>query len=124
VVSIQSSYTSPSKYMCSSPLGNLVSCSLLISWFCSLSCLSYADVICGTSYLCSYNCLSYGIVICGTFVFDLAAYTTIGTTLTTIGTVDGSTLPFIIFCALTSMLSCSSSLLSLRLLLLQLCSSS
>jgi hypothetical protein len=47
VVSIQSSYTSPSKCKCSSPFGDLVSCSLLTFCLCYLSCLSCGHVICG-----------------------------------------------------------------------------
>jgi hypothetical protein len=50
MVSIQSSYTSPSKCRCSSFLGNLVSCTLLTSLLNSFNCFSYGDVICGTSY--------------------------------------------------------------------------
>jgi hypothetical protein len=37
----------------------------------------------------------------------LVAYTTVSNTLTIVGTVDGSTLPLIIFCAPTFVLSCS-----------------
>jgi hypothetical protein len=37
-----------------------VSCSLLVSWLCSFICLSYGDVICGTSCLYSLSCLFYG----------------------------------------------------------------
>jgi hypothetical protein len=59
VVSIQSSYTFASKCKCSSPFGNLVSCSLFTSWFCSFSCLSYGDVIYSTSYFCSLSCVSW-----------------------------------------------------------------
>jgi hypothetical protein len=84
VVSIQSSYTSPSKYTCFSPFENLVSCSFLTSClyslnylFCgdviygtscfySLSYPSCGDVICGTSHLYSFNYPSCGDVICGT----------------------------------------------------------
>jgi hypothetical protein len=100
MVSIQSSHTSPSKYRCFSPFRNLMSCSLLTPWLCSLSCLSYGDVICGIFCLCSFNCLSYGIVICSTAIVCLIACTTISTT-------DGSTLPLIIFCALKFVFSCS-----------------
>jgi hypothetical protein len=53
MVSIQSSYISASKYRCSSPFRNLVSCSLLTSYLCSLSYLSSGDVIYGASCLCS-----------------------------------------------------------------------
>jgi hypothetical protein len=63
-VSIQSSYTFPSKCKCSSPIGNLVSCSSLTSCLYSLNCLTCGNVICGTSYFCSLSCLSYGHVIC------------------------------------------------------------
>ncbi len=107
MVSIQSSYTFPSKCRCSSPSRNLVSCSSLTSWLCSLNCLSYGDVIYGTSYFYSFACLSCGDVICDTFVICLVACTTVGTTCTTIGTEDGSTLPLIIFYAHTYVLSCS-----------------
>ncbi len=89
MVSIQSSYMSPFKCKCSSPFGNLVSCSLLTFCLYSLSCLSCGDVICGTSAV------------------YMAACTTISTTYTNVGTLDGATLPFITFCALTSMFSCS-----------------
>jgi hypothetical protein len=89
VVSIQSSYTSPSKCRCSSPSGNLVSCSLL------------------TSYLCSLSCLSYGDVIYGTYVVYLVVYTIVGIARTIVGTANGSTLPLIIFCAFTFVLSYS-----------------
>ncbi len=58
-------------------------------------------------FLYSLNCPSYGNVICGTSANYLAAYTIIHITCTTIGTAYGSTLPFIIFCAIISMLSCS-----------------
>jgi hypothetical protein len=86
------------KCRCSSPFGNLVSCSLLISSLYSLNHLFCGDVICGTSYLYSLSCLSCGDVICGTFTVYLATYTTIGTK-------DGSTLPVIILCAFPSMIS-------------------
>ncbi len=89
MVSIQSSYTSPSKCKCSSPFGNLVSCSLLTSCFYSFNCLFCGDVMYGTSIVCLSTC------------------TIIGITYTTIGTTNGSTLPFIIFYAFISMLSCS-----------------
>jgi len=82
VVSIQSSYTFPSKCRCSSPFKNLVSCSPL------------------TSCLYSLSSFSRGNVICGIFIVYLVACTTIGT-------VNGSILPLIIFCALTFVLSCS-----------------
>jgi hypothetical protein len=49
VVSIQSSHKSPSKYRCSSPFGNLMSCSLLTPQLCSFKCFSYDNVICGIS---------------------------------------------------------------------------
>jgi hypothetical protein len=98
-VSIQSSYTSPSRCKCSSPFGNLMSCSLSTSYF-SLNCLSYGDVIYGTFHFYSFNCHSCGDVICGTFIVCLG-------TCTIVSIVDGSTLPFIIFCALDFMLSCS-----------------
>ncbi len=100
MVSIQFSHTSPSKCICSSPSGNLMSCSFLIPWLCSLSCLPCGDVICGISCLCSFNCFSCGNVICSIVVVCLTAYTTVGIT-------DGSILPLIIFCAFKSMLSYS-----------------
>ncbi len=53
------------------------------------------------------NCLSCGNVIYGTARVCLTTCTTNGTTLTIVGTIYGSTLPLIIFCALKSMLSCS-----------------
>ncbi len=86
---------------------NLASCFFLTSWLCSFNYLSCGDVIYGTSYLCSFSCLSYGHVIYGTFVVYLTACTIVGTACTTIGTTNGSTLPLIIFCVLTSMLSYS-----------------
>ncbi len=60
-----------------------------------------------TSYLYSFSCLSCGDVIYGTSIVCLPTCTTIGITYTTIGTTNGSTLPFIIFCAFISMLSYS-----------------
>jgi hypothetical protein len=107
VVSIQSSYTSPLKCRCSSPSKNLVSCTLLTSCLYSFNCLSYGDLIYGTFCLYSFNGLSCGNVICGTFVIYLATSTIISTTHTIVGTIDGSTLPFIIFYALAFVLSCS-----------------
>jgi hypothetical protein len=107
VVSIQFSYESPSKCRCSPPSKNLVSCSLLTSWFYSLNCLSCGNVIYGTSCLCSFGCLSCGDVIYGTSTVCLATYTIVGTTCTIVGTTNGSILPLINFCALTSVLFCS-----------------
>jgi len=72
LLSIQSSYMSPSVNGCSSTYGNLVSCSLLT--FC----------------LCSLICLWYGDDICGILAFYLPACTNVGT-------IDGATLPFINF---------------------------
>jgi hypothetical protein len=89
MVSIQSSYMSPSKCKCYSPFGNIMSCSLLTFCLCSFSCLSYGDVICGTSIVC------------------LTAYTIISTTCTNVGIANGATLPFIVFCAHTSMFFCT-----------------
>ncbi len=123
MVFIQFSYTSPSKCRCYSPSRNLVSCPFFIFFLCSLSCLSYGDVICSTSCFCSLICLSYGHVIYGTSVVYLAACTIVGTACTMIGTTNGSTLPLIIFYAFTFILSCSFSLMSVRFHLLQLCSS-
>ncbi len=66
-----------------------------------MSCSSLA------SYLCSLNCFFCGYVICGISLVCLTTYTIVSTTLTTIGTIDGSTLPLIIFYALICMFSCS-----------------
>ncbi len=107
MVSIQSSHISHSKCRCSSPSGNLMSYSLLTPWLYSFSCLFFGDVICGISCLCSLGCLSYGDVIYGTTTICLTACITSDTTLTTIGIVDGSILPLIIFCALKFVLSYS-----------------
>ncbi len=73
---------SPSICKCSSPSGNLVSCSLL------------------TFFFYSFSCLSYGRVICDTFEVYLVAYTNAGTTY-------GATFPLIILCACASMFSYS-----------------
>ncbi len=89
MVSIQFSYMSPSMCKCSSPFKNLVSCSFLTFYLYSFSCLSYGDVIRGTSVIC------------------LATYTTGGITCTNVDNVNGATLPFIIFYVHASMLSCS-----------------
>ncbi len=107
MVSIQSSHTSLSKCRCSSPFGNLMSCSFLTHWLFSLSCPSYGDVIYGISCLCSLGCLFCGDVICGIVVVYLTACTIINIALTIVGTVDGSTLPLIIFCAFKYVLSYS-----------------
>jgi len=97
----------PLQSTCSSPSGNLMSCSLLTPWLYSLSYFSYGNVIYGISYLCSLGYLYYGDVIYSTITIYLTTCTIIGTTFTTISIVDGSTLPFIIFYALKSMFSCS-----------------
>jgi len=94
-----------------------MSCSLLIPWFYSFNYLSCGDVIYGISSLCSLGCLSLGDVICGTIVVCLTACTTHGTMLTIVGITNGSTLPFIIFCALKSMLFYSLFTLELEALL-------
>ncbi len=107
VVSIQSSYISPSKCRYSSPFGNLVSCSPLTFYLYSFNYFSCGNVICGTSYLCSFSCFSYRDVIYGTSAIFLVAYTIVGTIRTIVGIASRSTLPFIIFCALTSVLSYS-----------------
>ncbi len=107
MVSIQSSHTSPSKCRCSSPSKNLMSCSLLTPQLCSRSCLSCGNVIYGISCFCSLNYLFYGDVICGTIVICLTTWTISGIALTTIDITYSSILPFIIFCALKSMLSYS-----------------
>jgi len=114
VVSIQSSYTFPSKCRCSSPFGNIVLCSSLISWFYSFSNLSCGDVICGTSCLYSLDHVSCGIIICGISSVCPIAYTTIGIAITTIGIANGSTLPLIIFCALRYVFSYSLFILELE----------
>ncbi len=88
MVSIQSSYTSLSKCICSSLFGNLMSCSLLTSWLCSLRYFFYGNVIYGSTGVC------------------LATCTIIGTTLTVVGFANGSIMPLIIFCALKFILSC------------------
>jgi hypothetical protein len=49
MVSIQYSHTSPSKCRCSLPFRNLMSCSLLTPWLCSLNYPSCGNVICGIS---------------------------------------------------------------------------
>ncbi len=107
MVSIQSSHTSPSKCRCSSPSGNLISCSFLTPWLYSLNCLSYGDVICGISYLCSLGYLSCGDVIYDIVVVCLTTCTTSDIALTIVGTVDGSILPLIIFYAFKSVHSYS-----------------
>jgi len=84
-----------------------MSCSLLTAWLYSLNCPSYDDVICGISCLCSLDCFSCGDFICDTATICLITYTTIGTTLTIVSTIDGSTIPLIIFCAFEFMLSYS-----------------
>jgi hypothetical protein len=66
VVFVQSSHISPSKCRWSWPSRNFMSCSVLTSYLCSLNCVSYGDVICGTSCLCSLIYPSCGDVICGT----------------------------------------------------------
>jgi len=60
-------------------------------------------------YSCLYSVgyLSYEDVIFSTIAVCLIAYTTCGIAFTTIGTTDGSTLFFIIFCALKYVLPCS-----------------
>jgi len=100
MVSIQSSHTSPSKCRFSSPFGNLMSCSLLTPWLCSLNYLSCGNVIYGISCVCSFGYLSCGDVIYGIVVVYLTACTIIGT-------INGSIFPLIIFCALKFVLSCS-----------------
>jgi hypothetical protein len=100
MVSIQFSHTSLSKCRCSSSSRNLMSCSLLTPWLCSLNYPSCGDVMFGISYLCSFNYLPYEDVIYGTIEVYL-------TTCNIISIPDGSTLPFIIFCAFKSMFSYS-----------------
>ncbi len=77
-----------------------MSCSLLTPWLCSLNYPSCGDVMFGISCLCSFNCLPCEDVIYGTIEVYL-------TTCTIINILDGSTLPFIIFCGFKSMLSYS-----------------
>jgi hypothetical protein len=84
-----------------------MSCSLLTPWFCSRNYFSCGYVICGISYLCSLGYFSCGDVIYGITIVCLIAWTIDGIAFTTIGTIDGSTLPFIIFYALKFVLSCS-----------------
>jgi hypothetical protein len=69
--------------------------------------MSYGDVICGTPCLCSLSFVFCGIVICGIFVIYLATCITIGTAFTIVGTADGSSMPFVIFCGLKFVLSYS-----------------
>ncbi len=97
----------PSKCKCSTPFGNLISCSPLTFYLCSLNYLSCGNVICGTSCIYSLNCLSYRDVIYGIYVVCLTVRTIVGIAHTIVGTVDGSILPLIIFCALTFVLSYS-----------------
>ncbi len=106
MVSIQSSYTL-SKCKCSTPFGNLMSCSLLNFWFCSLNYFSCGDVIYGTFCFSSLSCPFCGDVIWGTSIVYMVTCTTISTTCTTINIAYGSTLPLIIFCALTYVVFCS-----------------
>ncbi len=107
MVSIQSSHTFPSKCKCSSHFGDHMSCSLLTPQLYSRNCFSCGNVICGIHYLYSVSCLSFGDVICGIVGVYLTAQTTGGTTLTTIGIANGSTLTLIIFYALKFVLSYS-----------------
>jgi hypothetical protein len=92
----------PSKCRCSSPSGNLMSCSLL-----TLSYLSCGDVIYGISCFCSLGYLSCGNVIYNATIVYLTTCTNVGTAFTTIDIANGSILPLIIFYALKSMVSCS-----------------
>ncbi len=73
---------SPSKCKYSSPFRNLVSCSLLTFYLCSLSRLSRGNVIYGTSTYCLVAC-------------------------TIVGTIDGATLPLITFYVFAYVLSYS-----------------
>ncbi len=84
-----------------------MSCSFLTSWLYSLSYFSYGTIIYGTFCVNSFNYPSCGDVICGTSIIYLAACTPISITHTIVGTINGSTLPLIIFCALTFVLSFS-----------------
>jgi hypothetical protein len=97
----------PSKCKCFSPFGNLILCSPLILYLCSFNYLSYGNVICGTSCLYSFSCFSYKDFIYGIFVVCLTICTIVGIVHTTIGTIDGSTLPLIKIRALTFVLSYS-----------------
>jgi hypothetical protein len=99
LLSIQFSYMSPFVEGCYSTSGNLISCSLLTFCFCSLICFFCGDDIYGISTLL------------------LLAYTNVGT-------IDGATLLFIIFWALTSCSHVLFQSLILRLHLPKLCSSS
>jgi hypothetical protein len=107
MVPIQYLHTSPLKYKCSSPSINLMSCSLLSPWLYSFNYLSCGNVICGIFYFCSLDYLFYGNVIYSIVIICLTSYTISGTTLITVGNVDGYILPLIIFCALKYVLSCS-----------------
>ncbi len=107
MVSIQFSHTSPSKCRCSSPSGNLMSCSFLTPWLYSLNYPSYGDVICRISCLYSLDCFFFGDVICGIAIICLTAHTIVSTTLTIVGNTNSLTLPLIIFCTFKYVLSCS-----------------
>ncbi len=72
-----------------------------------LGCPSCGNVIYGISCLYSLSCLFCGDVIYGTIIVCLIAYITISTTITTIGTSNGSILPLIIFYAFKYVLSYS-----------------
>jgi hypothetical protein len=84
-----------------------VSCSFLTSYLYPLNCFSCEDVICGTFCFCSFSYSSCGDVIYGTFVVYLATCTTIGIAHTIVGTINGSTLPLMIFCVFAFMFSYS-----------------
>jgi hypothetical protein len=58
-------------------------------------------------HLCPLDSLSYGNVIYGTSIVCPATCIIVDTAHTIVNTTDGSIHPFIIFCAFTSMLSCS-----------------
>jgi len=77
------------------------SLALLLSW------PSCGNVIYGISCLCSLSCFSCGDVIYGIIIVCLIAYITIRTTVTTIGTSNGSILSPIIFYAFKYVLSYS-----------------
>jgi len=121
VVSIQSSYTSPLKWKYSSPSRTLCHVPFLTSWLCSLGCLSYGNVICGTFCLCSFFYFSCGNVICGTFVIYLVAYTTLALRVLLLALQMVPHCPSSFYVPLQLYFPIPSSLLSLRLLLPQLC---
>ncbi len=82
-------------------------CSFLTPWFCSYSYLFCGDVIYGISCPWSLDCFSCGDVIYGIDIDCLTTRTIGDSALTIVGITNGSTLPFIIFCAFKFVFSCS-----------------